>query len=154
MNRNLAMILGVVIAVILLFLLARSVFASQGYQEKVTICHCESNECHTLHVSQVASVSHLEQHEDDYLGACEEVITPTVTVIPTDEVTPSPEETVVPSPTTEEQSKGDVPSSDGRSDGRSSCPECTQTPKVVVPQGAPATGRGGEGLLPLTNPGK
>jgi hypothetical protein len=56
---------------------------------------------------------------------------PTVTPDPTDEVTPTATPTSTVAPST---------GGDGRSDGKSSCPDCTKAP--VVPKGAPATGRG------------
>ncbi len=69
---------------------------------------------------------------------------PTVEPTPTEEVSPTPEVDVTPTATpsatvTETPNQGGP--GDGRSDGRSSCPECTQAPKTTVPAAAPATGR-------------
>lgn len=61
-----------------------------------------------------------------------DVPTDTPELSPTDTPTATPEATTAPS-----TSSG----GDGRSDGLSSCPSCTQAPKVL-PAAPPATGRG------------
>ena len=113
--------------------------AGATYIPKVDVCHCESNECHTLNVAIPASVAHLQQHEDDYAGQCNEV-TPSVTPIPSVEPSVSPEPTVTetptatPSPTNTPENKQDV--SDGRSDGRSDG-LCSKPPCVDNRSGVP-----------------
>jgi hypothetical protein len=73
---------------------------------------------------------------------CNPSIEPTVepSVEPTVEVTPEVTQEPTVSPTVEVTPVVDVPRSDGRSDGLSSCPECTKAP--VVPKAPPATGKG------------
>ncbi len=108
-----------------------------------TICHHNPGNNVTLEfVNEQSYTGHLgTPHSDtvfDTEGACVEP-----TVEPTEEVTPTPEVTpdITATPTAT-PSGNVVPEnpSDGRSDGLSSCPSCTQAP-VVVPAGAPATGR-------------
>ena len=70
-------------------------------------------------------------------------VTPAPTAVPSVEPSVSPIPTITETPTatpspTEVPGNPDV--SDNRSDGRSSCPECTKAP--VVPNGAPKTGFG------------
>lgn len=121
-----------VLTVILLTLLF-TLTAGATREEKVDICHCEQPDsespfqCQTLNIALPAAESHIEEHEADYYGVCEEP-TPTTEVTPTEGVTPTdtPEEaTPTPFPTYPPATP-DTPPNDGRSDGRSSCPECTQ----------------------------
>lgn len=66
---------------------------------------------------------------------------PSIDVITPTEVTPSVEVTTEPTvaPTAGESASVNTPTSDGRSDGLSSCPDCTKAP--VLPVKPPATGR-------------
>ncbi len=73
------------------------------------------------------------------LSRDEEYCEPTPTPSPTETVTPTPS---VVTPTPSAPPPPHVHVSDGKSDGRSSCPECTKAP--AVPKGAPNTGRGGK----------
>jgi hypothetical protein len=77
-----------------------------------------------------------------YTKTYTECPTPTISEepTPTEEPTVTPTITEVPTPTV------DVPKSDGLSDNRASCPECTQPPKVE--------NKSGQELMPLTAPGK
>lgn len=83
-------------------------------QSKVYVCHCQGNACNTLHIAPIAALAHLQQHEDDYRGVCEEVVpTPTkepeVTPTPIEEVTPTPTEEVLPTPTDTVPQSNDKP---------------------------------------------
>ncbi len=62
-------------------------------------------------------------------------------ITPTQEVTPSatPEATTTPEVTGGQGVVPDNPQSDGKSDGRSSCPSCTAAPNM--PSSPPSTGR-------------
>ncbi len=62
---------------------------------KVSICHCESRECHTLHIAVRAAAAHLTQHDNDHAGLC---IVPTPSVSPTPSPSPSPSPSPTPSP--------------------------------------------------------
>ena len=124
--------------------------AEATYVPKVDICHYDgqSGNYQTLHIAAIAAAIHLNQHEDDYSGACEEVIptpteevTPTITptVVPCDEapselvlvegVPCSTEEPTVTPEATPSDEKFDI-HGDGRSDGRSDG-LCSQTPCVT-----------------------
>lgn len=84
-----------------------------------------------------------------YAFACEipEVtpsIAPEISISPEEDITPT--ETLAPTPTDTPQAQTDA-HGDGRSDGLSSCPSCTQAPQVAgssatLPDAAPAAGRG------------
>jgi hypothetical protein len=164
MNRNdflnfiLGIVLGILILGILYFVFISGAFAKQ--EDKVYWCHCEPNgNCQTLHLPMQAleQAGHVDAngnplHAGDYAGECEEPsvtptvtpsVTPGVTVTPTKEPEVSPTPSVTPDPTVtptiiqEQTIATDVPKSDGKSDGRSSCPECTQTPKYSPWNGDP-----------------
>lgn len=118
---------------------------------KVTWCHVEPNgNQQTLELPQAAleNAGHVNAagnplHAGDHLGVCVEVtptVAPTSELTTTPTLTPTPEVTPTPTAGASATTGGDG-LSDGRSDGLSSCPECTKAP-VVVPQGAPNTGRG------------
>lgn len=91
---------------------------------KVDICHCESNECETLHIAVPGAVAHLQQHDQDYAGVCQEP-----------EVTPTPTPTEEPDPCI----PVDLPYVMAKDDVLCEEPEVTPTPEVeqVVPP-APA----------------
>ena len=143
--------------VVFLFYLGMVFFNKAGANEfqvpKVDVCHCEGNECQTLHIAIPAAFFHVQQHENDYEGACQQP-TPTPTLTPT--VTLDPTVTASPSATPGEQPKTENITSDGlsdhRSDGLCSEPPCNKADfKPVVPSGPPSTGGGGQDHLPLEN---
>jgi hypothetical protein len=76
----------------------------------------------TVLVSAHRGNFHQRIHECKWGHECE--ASPSATMTP-EEPTVTPEEIIDPSPT---QALNESSSGDGRSDGRSSCPECTQTP--------------------------
>ena len=136
--------------------------------ENVYICHYDgtSGNFQTLNISEQAAEEHLEQHELDYEGACEEASpTPTPTPTPGEEEhyacvenactlvegegqntceSNSDCEEATPTPTQTPNVGGP---GDGRSDGLSSCPSCTQAPPTQAVLGLSTTSSGGNGLL-------
>ena len=69
------------------FLVSVNARGNNGNQGQVTICHCETPDsdepfqCQTLTIGIRAAERHLDEHEADYRGECEE-ITPTPTPEP------------------------------------------------------------------------
>jgi len=132
-------ILAIIAAALVAFFVVNQAYAVR--EVKVDVCHCESNECHTLNIAVPASVAHLEEHEDDYEGACVEITpSPTEEVTPTPEVTPEVSPTATPSAT---PASGAIdPNSCVVKDCSIHPKPATPTPTTVVPVSAPATGRG------------
>ena len=104
-----------------------------GDDNQTTICHCEvpdgqasPDQCQTLTIGEEAAEYHLDEHENDYEGACQEdlSLTPTpeeITPTPTTEpITPSPTET----PIVVQRSENGGGSGDGRSDGHTESLGC------------------------------
>src|SRR4051812_16192246 len=109
---ELALLLGIGLIIGLMAVLVVAQAVGATYVPKVDVCHYdgESGNFQTLNIAATAALAHLEEHEADYEGACQEV---TPTEEPT--VTPSEEE-VTPTPT----AAPDVPFvGDGKGDGRS-----------------------------------
>ena len=75
--------------------------------------------------------------------------TPTVTITPTPTETPTV--TITPTPTNTQSNTGGPGDglSDGRSDGLSSCPSCTQAPATKAVLGLSSTSSGNNGALEI-----
>lgn len=128
MMKRLSKVFGLTIAI--LFLSAGVALAC--YKPPVDICVGPDNECP---VNQ--TVTPTEEISQAPTDTPEE---PTATPSPDVTATPSATATPAPQASSGGDGKGDG-KSDGRSDGLCSKPPCI-TPGAVLPQGAPATGRG------------
>ncbi|MEK6884746.1 MAG: hypothetical protein AABY22_34255 [Nanoarchaeota archaeon] len=129
LKKILIFILAAIVFIAFLFFIHKSWAWDNGdYDNQTTICHCETSDgddpfqCQTLNVGLPAAESHLEEHENDYEGACEEDLSPTPTP---EEITPTPtletEPTITSSPTVTpivvQRSENGGGSGDNRSDG-------------------------------------
>lgn len=130
-NLFIVLFLSGFIAGLVLFSRASVQKTEATFTPKTYVCHCESNECHTLYIAIPSAISHVLQHDDDYYGKCKEV-EPTPT--PTEEVTPTPIEEVTPTPEvtpevtpTPGQGGGNPPTFAGSSTEAPQCPDKAPT---------------------------
>ena len=114
---------------------------------KVTWCHTEpSGNQQTLELPQQAleQAGHVDAngnplHAGDHAGACiepspttEPTVSPTIEVTPTVVVSPTAGASASPSPTDSPTGGAGDGLSDHKSDGLSSCPECTKAPEPTL----------------------
>lgn len=152
MTRQQGIILAILIGLILLIcglLLTGPKDVEATVLPKVDVCHYDgqSGNYQTLNIAVPAAIAHLQQHEPDYPGECdEEEVTPT----PTPEVTPTPTE----EPCIEDE--GQVFLMVSEDDELCEEPEVTPTPEpepqpeVIVTSSGPV----GRGDCPDSNPEK